>query len=76
MIKAFLQKHKKTILNHVKLLSVIAGILLFCLGLGGAFGATFSGWMWVAIIVGALFGVYVFIYGMIFGPHPTGNGFD
>lgn len=76
MIKSFLAKHKQTFMNHVKLLSVIAGIILFTLCITGVFGKVLAGWVWVGIVVGGLFLFYMFVYEMTFNPGAGGNGFD
>lgn len=74
MIKAFLQKHKQTVLNHIELLSYLLGVALFLMAIFGAFGP-FVSILLSRIILGCIIiGIYMLMYGIWFGPRYD-NGF-
>lgn len=66
MIKSFLQKHKQTLVNHTKLLSVLAFIALFILAIGGFFGALVTVTLAKILVVCIIFGVYMVMYEFCF----------
>ena len=75
VIKEFLQKHKKELLNHVKLLTYISGIALFLVAICGGFGTLVSVTLARITLCCIIFGVYMVMYEMCFGGLQD-NGFS
>jgi cytochrome c oxidase assembly factor CtaG len=74
MIKVFLQKHKKELLNHAKLLAYLSGIALFLVAICGGFGTLVSVTLARITLGCIIFGVYMVIYEISFGGGLQDNG--
>jgi hypothetical protein len=73
-MRVFLQKHKQTILNHVKLLAYLLGIALFFVAIFGGFGTLVSVTLARITLGCIIFGVYMVIYEISFGGGLQDNG--